>query len=161
MIALLTTDVLVYLIANASIVKTATPLCLSLFLNRFLLVIFGGNYWVYGYICIYFIYGLFLTTLIAKKRFPFADELSSFDIDQFFADQRSQKRGQSIKVSAGPAPTNKMVGNAMSKFNDMESQVRGKFKLLTQPEHPLMIITAIYLIILLILTLVNPKRIPL
>jgi hypothetical protein len=106
MIALLTTDVLVFLIANANIVKTATPLCFTLFLNRFLLIIYGGDYWMYGYICIYLFYGILLTTLIAKKRFPFADDLSQFDIDQFYLDQKSKKLDVSMKVSAqaGGAP---------------------------------------------------------
>lgn len=50
-----------------------------------------------------------------------------------------------------------VVGSAMNKIEDLQQ----KFKLLTKPEHPLIIITAIYLIILLILTLVNPKSVPL
>lgn len=92
MIALLTTDVLIYLIANAEIVKTATPLCFSLFFNRFLLIIFGGDYWMYGYIAIYLFYGLFLTTLMAKRSFPFADDLRSFDIDQWSADMKAKNQ---------------------------------------------------------------------
>lgn len=64
LVALLTTDVLVYLIQNAEIIKTATPLAVTLFLNRFFLIVFG-SYWVYGYILIYVCYGVLLSTIIA------------------------------------------------------------------------------------------------
>ena len=43
MIAVITTDILVYLIQNAEIMKTATPLAITLFLNRFFLIIFGAE----------------------------------------------------------------------------------------------------------------------
>ena len=42
MIAILTTDILVYLIQNAEILKTATPLAITLFTNRLLLIVFGA-----------------------------------------------------------------------------------------------------------------------
>jgi hypothetical protein len=61
-------------------VKSATPLSVSLFANRLLLIIFGGDHWVYGYILIYLIYGLLLTTIIARKHFPLEDDtVTKFD----------------------------------------------------------------------------------
>jgi hypothetical protein len=81
MIAILTTDVLVYLIQQAEIIKTATPLSLTLIFNRILLIIFGGEHWVYGYILIYLCYGILLSTIIARHRFPFNDAVSNVDID--------------------------------------------------------------------------------
>jgi hypothetical protein len=156
MIALLTTDVLTFFIANADIVKTATPLCVSLFLNRFFLIIFGGDYWMYGYIAIYLFYGVLLTTMIAKRRFPFADDLSSFDIDKWALNLKSKKLGADARLQAGTG-AQALMGSAMNKFEDIHK----KFRLLSLPEHPLMIITAIYFIILLILAIVKPERVPL
>ena len=50
-----------------------------------------------------------------------------------------------------------VIGSAMNKIEDLQQ----KFKLLTKPEHPLMIITVIYFVILLILSLAKPKSVPL
>jgi hypothetical protein len=92
MIAILTTDILVYLIQNAQIMKTATPMAVSLFLNRFFLIIFGAENWMYGYIVIFICYGILLTTIIAQKRFPFADSLSmDFDLDAAVAEHKTMK----------------------------------------------------------------------
>jgi hypothetical protein len=60
-----------------------------------------------------------------------------------------------VKVQENKAEA--AVGTAMNKIQDIQK----KFKLLTKPEHPLMIITVIYFIILLILSLVKPKSVPL
>ncbi len=91
MIAILTTDVLVYLIQNAEIVKTATPLALTLFINRFFLIIFGSEYWVYGYIVIYICYGVLISTIIAQKRFPLEDTIKNFDLDQIAQEIKAKK----------------------------------------------------------------------
>jgi len=62
--------------------KTATPLAVTLFLNRFFLIIFGADNWIYGYIIIFVCYGILLSTIIAQKRFPFEDSmLKDFDLD--------------------------------------------------------------------------------
>jgi hypothetical protein len=94
MIAILTTDVLVYLIQNAEIVKTATPLATTLFLNRFFLIIFGVQYWVYGYIIIYVCYGVLLSTIIAIKRFPLEDDVKNYDLDEIAARIKAIKEGK-------------------------------------------------------------------
>jgi len=64
MIAVLLTDVFVYLIWNSEIVKSPTVLCFSAMLNRVLLYVFGGNYWIYGYMVLYLIYGVILSFVI-------------------------------------------------------------------------------------------------
>lgn len=99
MIALLTTDVLLYFIVNADIVKTSTPLALTLFVNRFFLVIFGPDYWVFGYICIYIFYGILLSVIIAIRRFPLEDEVGrTFNIDKFALEVK-QKAAPSQSVA--------------------------------------------------------------
>lgn len=91
MIALLTTDVLLYFIVNADIVQTSTPLALTLFVNRFFLVIFGPNYWVFGYICIYIFYGILLSFIICERRFPLEDEVAkTFNMDNFAKEIKKQ-----------------------------------------------------------------------
>lgn len=55
--------------------QTATVLCFTAILNRFFLFIFGGEYWIYGYMVIYIFYGVVLTLAIGTKRFPFKDTL--------------------------------------------------------------------------------------
>lgn len=93
MIAILTTDVIVYLIQNAHIMKTATPLAVSLFLNRFFLIVFGSSNWIYGYIIVFICYGLLLTTIIAQKRFPFQDDSAKdFDLDAAAAELKAKKQ---------------------------------------------------------------------
>lgn len=79
MIAILTSDVLLFLVHNAEIVKTATPLCVLLFLNRFLLIIFGIDNWIYGYLAIYLAYGVMLGLIIGKQRIPLEDGLKGMD----------------------------------------------------------------------------------
>jgi len=82
MIAIITTDFLVFLIQNAQIMKTATPMCFTLILNRLLLIIFGGDHWVYGYILIYLVYGVMLSYIIAKKHFPLEDGISEEEFEK-------------------------------------------------------------------------------
>ena len=96
MVALLTTDVLVYLIQHAEIVSTATPMAMILFLNRFFLIIFGSQNWIYGYILIYVCYGVLLCTIIAKRRFPFEDDVKKFDIDEMAARLKVKREGGAI-----------------------------------------------------------------
>lgn len=81
MIAVLLTDVFVYLIWNSKIVTTPTVLCFSAMLNRLLLYVFGGNFWIYGYMVLYLIYGAILSFVITKKRFPFEDAYNNMNID--------------------------------------------------------------------------------
>ncbi len=73
--------------------KTATPLATTLFLNRFFLIIFGSEYWIYGYIVIYICYGILLSTIIAQKRFPLEDTIKGFDLDQISAEMKAKKEG--------------------------------------------------------------------
>lgn len=82
MIAVLITDVFIYLIWNSGITKSPTVLCMSAMLNRLLLYCFGGNYWLYGYMVLYLIYGVILSWVITKKRFPFEDVYNEMNIDK-------------------------------------------------------------------------------
>jgi hypothetical protein len=81
MIAVLLTDVFLYLIYNSKITETTTTICVAAFLNRLLLYCFGGNYWIYGYMVLYLIYGAILSHVITKKRFPFESAFDNINLD--------------------------------------------------------------------------------
>lgn len=71
MIAVLATDIILYFIYNSKIVRSATPLAVTLFLNRLFIIVFGNENWIYGFILLYIFYGCILSVIIAKKTFPF------------------------------------------------------------------------------------------
>ena len=100
MIAILTTDVIVFFINNAEIVRTSTPLCLILFMNRFFLIIFGGRNWIYGYIVIYIFYAVFLCVIIAKKRFRFEDSVKGLDIEKMLDSKKDDNNNKGGIVSS-------------------------------------------------------------
>lgn len=66
-------DFILYLYFKSGISKSPTVLSLTAVLNRLFLFIFGGNYWIYGYMILYIYYGVVLTFIIGNKRFPFED----------------------------------------------------------------------------------------
>lgn len=66
----------------AKIVKSAAPLALTLLINRFMMLIFSGEYSIYGYIILYLIYGVILALIISKRRFPFDEDMDS-DFNDF------------------------------------------------------------------------------
>jgi hypothetical protein len=82
MIAVLMTDVFVYLIWNSGITTSHTVICFALMFNRVFLYIFGGNWWIYGYMVLYLIYGVILSYVITAKRFPFEDAFNDMNIDK-------------------------------------------------------------------------------
>jgi len=73
MIAVLLTDVFVFFLWNSKIVTSVTLICVAILANRLLLYVFGGNYWIYGYMVMYLAYGAIFSVLIMRKRFPFED----------------------------------------------------------------------------------------
>ena len=81
MIVVLITDVYTYLFYIADIVTTSTPLAMTLFFNRLLLIIFGGTYWIYGFMLLYLFYGVAFSLVIAKRRFPFEDAFANMNLD--------------------------------------------------------------------------------
>ena len=81
MIAVLITDVFLYLIWNSKILESPTVLCFSGLLNRLLLFVFGGNSWIYGYMLLYLCYGTVFSFVIAKKRFPFEGAYNNINLD--------------------------------------------------------------------------------
>jgi hypothetical protein len=81
MVTILITDVILYFIYNSKIVETTTPLAFTLFLNRLLLFVFGGDYWIYGFMVLYLFYAVVLSLIIANKRFPDEDSFDDLNID--------------------------------------------------------------------------------
>ena len=89
MVTVLVTDVILYAIYNSKIVETATPLAIILFLNRLLLFVFGGDYWIYGYLALYIIYSVMLSIVITKRRFPFENAFSNMSLDNISGQKSS------------------------------------------------------------------------
>lgn len=111
-------------------------MCFTLILNRFLLIIFGGDYWVYGYILIYLFYGMLLSYMIAKKRFPLEDDVSDFDIENILQEQKpAEPAPATVAAPQGPkvAPTgtNKIMDNSLQAISNIDSKVQNRLKLLT------------------------------
>jgi fatty acid desaturase len=96
MIAVLLTDVFIYLIYNSQITKTSTLICLAALLNRLLLYCFGGNYWIYGYMVLYLIYGAILSYVITEKRFPFENAFDNINLNNI------HQRSASSDISKAP-----------------------------------------------------------
>lgn len=101
---------------------------MTLFLNRFLLIIFGGDYWVYGYIAIYLFYGLLLSVIIAKRRFPLEDENKNFNIEQLVDDIRNKKaelegKAPIAKAATAQGGSQAIMNNAMNKLNAVEDKI--------------------------------------
>ena len=143
--------------------KTATPLAITLFLNRFFLIVFGAENWIYGYIIIFMCYGILLSTIIAQKRFPFEDAVTKdFDLDAAAASLKEKKdlAGGTQQTIAQVAPASG-INNALSKFNDGYSKMQQKLSYFKQPEHPMIAISGIFLIILVVLAIVRPQKVPL
>lgn len=89
MIAVILTDIILYLIYNSKIVDTATPLALTLMLNRLLLFVFGGDWWIYGYMVLFMFYAVILSVVIARKRFPFESAFDDLNLDKIHENKRS------------------------------------------------------------------------
>lgn len=71
LIAVLVTDLILYLFYKSKSIRSASLLSVTLLINRVLLFVFGGKYWLYGYLILYVFYGFILTKVIGEKRFPF------------------------------------------------------------------------------------------
>lgn len=70
MIAVVITDFILYLIYNSKIIVSSTMLSVTVIFNRLFLFVFGGEYWIYGYMILYIYYGILLVNEISKRRFP-------------------------------------------------------------------------------------------
>lgn len=81
MIAIVGTDIFIYFVWSSDVIKTHSILTIAIFLNRLMLICFGGNYWIYGYFILYMIYGVFLSHIICKKRFPFEDAFGDINLN--------------------------------------------------------------------------------
>jgi hypothetical protein len=142
--------------------KTATPLAITLFLNRFFLIVFGAENWIYGYIIIFMCYGILLSTIIAQKRFPFEDAVTKdFDLDAAAASLKEKKELVGAQQTIAQVAPASGINNALSKFNDGYSKMQQKLSYFKQPEHPMIAISAIYLVILVVLAIVRPEKVPL
>jgi amino acid transporter len=54
-------------------------------LNRLFVFVFGGYFWIYGYVCLYLYYGVILGWVMTKKRFPFEDSFNDVNLSKGFA----------------------------------------------------------------------------
>ena len=90
---------------------------------------------MYGYILIYLFYGMLLSYMIAKKRFPLEDDVSDFDIENILQEQKPAEpapataAAQGSKVAATGA--NKIMDNSLQAISTIDSKVQNRLKLLT------------------------------
>lgn len=96
MIATLITDVFIYFIWSSKITHNNTLLVATGLINRLSLFVFGDNYWIYGYIVLYLIYGVVLSVIIAENRFPFENAYNEIDLDDI------SHKSTSFDVSRAP-----------------------------------------------------------
>ena len=89
MVAVILTDIILYLIHTSKIIETAAPVGIILLLNRLFLFVFGGDWWIYGYMVLYMFYGVILSSVIAKKRFPFESSFDDLNLDRISSNKRS------------------------------------------------------------------------
>lgn len=73
MIIILVGDVILYCIYLCRIMESALYLTITAVINRFFLIIFGSESWIYGEMIVYLYYCFVLVIVIGRKRFPFED----------------------------------------------------------------------------------------
>lgn len=81
MVAIIVSDIILYLLFLSRNENSPAFLLISCIFNRFFLFIFGGDYWIYGYMILYFYYGFFFSVIIARKRFPFENAYAKINLD--------------------------------------------------------------------------------
>jgi len=81
MFAVILTDVILYFYYISGIAESATELSFTAIINRLFLFVFGGNYWIYGYMVLYLYYGIVFTFVIGSKRFPFEENMLELNLD--------------------------------------------------------------------------------
>ena len=64
-------------------------------------------------------------------------------------------------AAGGNGVINQKLAAIENKVDAIRDKINARFRLLTEPEHPLFIITIIYVVIFIILAVVKPKGIPL
>ena len=79
--AVLVTDLILYLFYKSNSIKSASFLSVTLLVNRVLLFVFGGTYWIYGYMILYIYYGVILTLVIGKQRFPLEENFDELNLE--------------------------------------------------------------------------------
>jgi len=87
MFAVLVGDFILWLMYLGKIMSSTLYLTVTAIINRFFLVIFGADYWVYGYMVVYMFYCVNLIMVIGNKRFPFEDEFLEMNLTTIFKRQ--------------------------------------------------------------------------
>mmetsp|Transcript_3192 Transcript_3192/g.2150 ORF Transcript_3192/g.2150 Transcript_3192/m.2150 type:complete len:113 (-) Transcript_3192:4446-4784(-) len=74
MCAVIAGDFILWLMYLGRIMSSTLYLTITAIINRFFLIIFGSEYWLYGYMVVYLFYCVNLIMVIGNKRFPFENE---------------------------------------------------------------------------------------
>ena len=80
-IAVIVTDVILYLYIHAKIAQNPAEISLHLIVFRVCMFILGGDHWIYGYCIMYLYVGIFLSHHITRKRFPFLEQVIEDSIE--------------------------------------------------------------------------------
>ena len=95
MIAVIVTDVVLYLYIHAKIAQNPAEISLHLIVFRVCMFILGGDYWIYGYGILYLYAGIFLSHHITRKRFPFLEQV----IEDSIEDQDERRTSYNLASS--------------------------------------------------------------
>jgi len=68
-------DLFNFVIYMSGMIESASGIVTMLVLNRILMVIFGEKLWVYGFMVLFVMYGVWLVYLITKENFPLESDV--------------------------------------------------------------------------------------
>lgn len=96
-IAVVVTDIVLFLYHYSGLSSSPAILAFKAIISRFLLIVYGDQYWIYGYFTLYLYYTFVLSYKIAVKRFPFEEQYLAMNLDTI-------NGGQTLKVDVSRIP---------------------------------------------------------
>ena len=68
-------DLFNLLLYQTKLIETPGSIIFLLIINRVLMVSLGNQYWIFGYIILYFLYAIAFLIMILRKHFPFEGDV--------------------------------------------------------------------------------------
>lgn len=99
-----------FLLYQSEMVDSPAQVVGLLIINRILMVSLGQDFWIYGYVILYVLYGLVFVFQIARNRFPFEDDvvLKHLSLKEFLKGSKKPKgpkKPVSLKEATAPPKT--------------------------------------------------------
>lgn len=104
-VSIILMDVFNYILYSSKMVETPAGIVFLLVVNRSLMVGMGEEYWIYGYMILYILYGSAFVVLIVSRRFPLEIDVArrTNRFGNLVKEQQSAKRAAEI-MSKGATP---------------------------------------------------------